>query len=407
MKKNRTQIVVCGAGPVGLLSALKFLKAGLEVTLIDAAETVNDSPRACAYLPATLEAFDTIGILDDVAKLAFHGTTIGRQVPALNYYGEVNFAGLDLGPYGHFLFIGQEEVAAILMRHLQSFPKFEMRWNTRLTGFAQREDGITIETEVNGEPLQIECEWLIGADGARSTVRSIAGIEFEGHTWPERFFATNVTYDFSKLGMTTGGFRSDPYSWAVIVRVNAKGVWRIAFGEDGSLPEESWRERIPGRLSDFIPQGEDYQLLRASPYRVHQRAGKSLRVGRVLLAGDAAHVTNPIGGLGLTTGFWDAMILGDVLPAVIAGEVSDAALDRYSDARRKVFWEFTSPTATENRRMLQERDPARQQADQAGFEALQASPEIQAQLMRLSYGMIGDPVIEKSYWRKYWTNAPH
>lgn len=262
----------------------------------------------------------------------------------------------------------------------------------------------SLQVASGGEEETIACDWLVGADGGRSTVRELAGIDFDGLTWPDRFFAANVNFDFSTLGLADGTFRCDPESWAVLPRVNNRGVWRIAFGEDFNLPLESLDDRLPSRLRDFIPEGERYDLLQINPYRVHQRAAATLRQGRIVLAGDAAHLTNPLGGLGLTTGIWDAMVLGDVLPAVVNGEIADSALDAYSEARLRIFWEITSPAATENKRIMQERNPGRREADMAAYTAFATSIDAPRVMIQSTYAFIGDPIIEGSRWAQY---APH
>jgi 2-polyprenyl-6-methoxyphenol hydroxylase-like FAD-dependent oxidoreductase len=401
MMSENSEVVVCGAGPIGLIAALKFAQAGLEVTVIDADKQINDSPRACIYMPASLEGFDSIGILDDVRKIAYTNRSSGQYSPAYNWMCQVPAPSLDAGPYANVLHVGQEEIGAVLVKHLEQFKNARILWNTRLKDFDQNEDKVTLQVETATGVESMVTNWLIGSDGANSTVRKLAGIEFAGHTWPDRFFASNVTFDFNQIGLADANFRMDPHSWAVIVRVNKAGVWRIAFGEDGSLPYEGCVERATARLNEFIPEGEKYDLLRLNPYTVHQRAGETLRKGRVLLAGDAAHATNPIGGLGLSTHFWHALILGDLLPSIIKGETPTDALDAYSKERLRIYWEHTSPMASENKRMVQEADPMKRRADMNMIEKMAESPELVAAMQLASYRFIGDPILENSRWAKY------
>ena len=243
------------------------------------------------------------------------------------------------------------------------------RWNTRgelgvevlfgraVHGFAEHDSYIDIAaTGPEGEETY-KAKWLIGCDGARSTVRKLAGIEFEGHTWPERFVATNVKFPFRELGYEQANFVCDPVNMAVIAQLDRDGLWRCTYMEDSALPEETYEERIPARYEWFMQGRTDYEIVSSSPYMLHQRAAETLHKGRVLLAGDAAHATNPCGGLGLTSGLWTGIVLADVLGAVLKGEEDESILDAFSDERRRVFWDVVSPAATENKRMLQEADP--------------------------------------------------
>jgi 2-polyprenyl-6-methoxyphenol hydroxylase-like FAD-dependent oxidoreductase len=398
---NHSQVVVCGAGPVGLITALKFAQAGLEVTVIDAESTLNDSPRANIYLPASMEAFDSLGILDDVREASYLNQSAGWYAPDYNWSCRLPELPGDAGPYMRIMHVGQEEVGAILVKHLQRFENAQILWNTCLTGIKEQTDSVTQQIETGQETQTMSCDWLVGADGAGSSVRSLAGIDFLGHTWPERLFATNVNFDFSSINLADVNFRMDPHSFAVIVRVNKHGVWRIAFGESSSLPEENAVERATSRLSEFIPEGEQYDVLRLSPYRIHQRASETLHKSRIVLAGDAAHATNPIGGLGLSTGIWDGMILGDILPAVINKKVNEEALQAYSKERLRVFWELTSPMASNNKRVIQERDPIKRREDMAFLERMLTTPEGLQKFASQSYSFIGDPIIKDSPWRKY------
>ena len=184
-----------------------------------------------------------------------------------------------------------------------------------------------------------------------------------GHTWPDRFVAINLHYDFERHGWARANFLLDPVDWAIIPVLDKKSGWRVTYGEDADLPEETVAERAGARLARLLPDAGPYEIERIAPYRVHQRAVDRMRIGRVLLAGDAAHITNPCGGLGLTSGILDAMHLGEALAAVIQLRAPDSALDDYAHERLSIFRDVASPAASENKRRLSEADPTRRQAD--------------------------------------------
>ena len=145
---------------------------------------------------------------------------------------------------------------------------------------------------------EIRASWVIGADGARSTVRRLVGLEFEGTTWPERCVATNIRYPFDEHGFGGANMVVDPALGAIVARIDETGLWRCTYCETADLPEETIPERMPDFFRAFLPDDRQPEVVAWSPYRMHQRAAESMRGGRVLLAGDAAHATNPTGGLG-------------------------------------------------------------------------------------------------------------
>ncbi len=385
-----TQVLVCGAGPVGLACAYQMGAAGLEVTVIDSGAQVMRSPRALAHHGPTYRALLRLGLGDELAAKAFVGGQIGRHMPDLGLFAAFDHPGC---------YIGQDDLSDIYCRLLAKMPNVHLRWNVSLKDLEVHPQRVDAVLDAQGRTERLSCDWLVGADGARSTVRKLRGISFEGHTWDEQVYAANVDFDFSTLGMAAAQFRCHPDSWAVVIRVDAGTDWRIAFADEVGPQATPDEERARRRLHEFFPEGTNFKVLQLAPYRVHQRAAGTMRDGRVLLIGDAAHITAPWGGFGLTTGLWDAFVLGDLLPEVVAGRIADAALDRFSTERLRVYWGITSPAATENRRILRERDPAQRQADWAAFEALARSPERQAKFERLFEAFIGDPILPDSRWR--------
>ena len=132
---------------------------------------------------------------------------------------------------------------------------------------------------------------------------------------------------------------------AVIVKITDDGLWRCTFMEDAALPEETYLDRLPEAYRHLLPGTGGYELDQAAPYKMHQRCAETFRKGRVLLAGDAAHVTNPTGGFGLTTGLFDAFALWPTLAAVILDGADPALLDTWAEERRAIFLDKTSPQA--------------------------------------------------------------
>jgi 3-(3-hydroxy-phenyl)propionate hydroxylase len=373
-------VLIVGGGPVGLLNALGLARAGVKVTVVEREPAVPASPRAMVYMYAVLDGLERLGILDEIERQGFT-TQEGIWFRSFETGEQIRWRmdvldGLVAHPYN--VNLGQHRVAEIALEHLGRLPGTEVRFGTEMTALAQDDDGVSVTVRSgDGAPETLRASWAIGADGARSGVREALGLGFEGITWPQRFVATNVLFDFGALGYGPGNFLIDPEHGAVIARIDNHGLWRCTYCEDLTLPEETIPERMPAYFRTILPPDADLpEVVQWSPYRMHQRAADRMRLGRVLLAGDAAHATNPTGGMGLTSGMLDTFVLYEALAAVIGGDASDEILDRYSDERLKIFRERASPQASEWKRLVfHSDDPQRLEQDLAMLRHVQDDPD--------------------------------
>jgi 2-polyprenyl-6-methoxyphenol hydroxylase-like FAD-dependent oxidoreductase len=388
-------VLVSGAGPVGLVTAMKLARAGIRVVVVDSEPAIRDEPRAAVYHSPIVERFDRLGLLDDlkqvgVLKQAYHYWNINHEL-----LGHFTFSVLhpDDTAYPFNLHLGQPTLAAIILRHLLRVPGAEVRWNNRVIGVKQHDDGATATVSTPEGEREIRARWLIGADGAHSGVRRALNLKLEGVTYPEWFVATNVRFNFTTHGYGQSNIVLDPEHWAIIPVIDQTGLWRCTYRDEGHLTEEEARRLVPDRYALFAPGLADCKPEAVSPYRVHDRCIDSFRVGRVLLAGDAAHLVNPIGGLGLTGGLLDALSLSEVLIAVIEGRRRDDVLDAWARERRRVFLEVTAPTAQENRRRVSERDPDRRRADFERLRRLSEDSEFARQVLLGVCQLIGRDVL--------------
>jgi 3-(3-hydroxy-phenyl)propionate hydroxylase len=244
-----------------------------------------------------------------------------------------------------------------------------VRFNTRVTALRQEADAATIIAEGPGGSEEFRADYVIGADGGRSTVRKALGIDFEGYTFPERFLVLTTRNDFEEmLGCCYRNYFADPREWVNLFKVagdEGSGRWRAVFptGADESDEDALGDRSVHTRLQGITPTSEPYDVVHRNLYKVHQRVAAAFRKGRVFLAGDSAHVNNPIGGLGLNCGIHDAIEVADTLRLVSTAGSDTTVLDRYQRRRRALTIEFVQQATIANKKRLEERDPNRRQAN--------------------------------------------
>ncbi|MFI6278241.1 FAD-dependent oxidoreductase [Streptomyces sp. NPDC050988] len=383
---DNNKVVVVGAGPVGLITALGLARAGVEVLVLEREPALATSPRAIVYYGGVLGGLDRLGLLDDALKAGVRTTTVQFLVRRTGERIAFDHDVLEGHvPYPYNVNLGQDRMADIALRHLLRLPGTEVRFGTAVTGIEQDADGVTVTAEADGVLMRLRAGWVVGADGAGSRVRELLGLDFEGTTWPERFVATNIRFPYDQHGYADANMVFDPEYGAVIAKIDGKGLWRCTYSEDAALPVESVHERIPAYFAATLPGDQRYELVQYSPYKMHQRAASAFRSGRVVLAGDAAHVTNPTGGLGLTSGLFDSFVLSEALAAVVRGESGAEVLDRYAEDRRRAFQEYASPLASALKQLVFGcRDETMLEGALTGLRRAAADPELQVRQLMVS-----------------------
>ena len=375
------RVIIVGAGPVGYTAALNLAHYGIPFTLLEAEATITDDPRAGTIHPPTLELF---------AKLNLTQTLNDRGYIVRNYHYRDRKLGVvanfDLGvlsddtPFPYRLMLEQHKISNIIDSVLTRYQNFEILRSHRVVKVSQSNNRVSVEVETPKGYKTFRGRYLIGCDGGRSQVRKFTKVEFEGFTFPERFLVVTTPYDFEKDGYALTNYVSDPKEWCALFKVpglDDKGIWRVVFPTNPELTiEEIFEdEKIEARLQAFHPNTEHFPIVHRNLYEVHQRVASSYRDGRVLLAGDAAHINNPLGGMGMNFGFHDVFNLTEKLAAIWYENGKEELLDLYDRQRRTVAEEFLQRQTIENKNNLENKNPKAREEFHNELRGIVADPD--------------------------------
>jgi 3-(3-hydroxy-phenyl)propionate hydroxylase len=382
------RVGIVGAGPVGVVAALACAQRGMRVTLFEAEREIDHSPRAATTHPSTLEMLAGLGLLEEFRSVGLTARYFQFWDGATRtLVAEFDHDVLrDETPFPFVVQTEQHKLCEIGLRRLAAMPNVEVRLGTSVTGVSQDAKGARLSASG-----QHAFDYVVACDGGRSTVRKCLDIEFEGYTWPERFLVLTSLFDFqSALGCRERSYISDPDEWTNLFKVmgdDLKGRWRAVFpARENESDEEAFSEAAVRRRMLKLSQDHPMEsLVHRNIYRVHQRVAKAFRAGRVFLAGDAAHVNNPVGGLGLNCGIHDAVEIAETLRLVASGEAGEELLDRYERRRRPLNIEYVQQQTVANKKRLEERDARVRQANFDELRRTAADPRLHKQwLMRTS-----------------------
>ncbi|MCO5183048.1 MAG: FAD-dependent monooxygenase [Anaerolineae bacterium] len=331
-------ILIVGAGPVGLSLATALIRRGLDVIIFEADADLNDEIRASTFHPATLEMFAEWGVIDTVLAS-------GHIVERLQYWervtktllAEFSYSLITADtPFPFRLQCPQHVLTRVLEPVVASAECGTVQMAHRFVSYDDCGDHVVAHFATPEGMRSVAGSYLCGADGAGSTVRKALGLSFDGMTYEDRFLLIGTDIDFTRIFPQAGPvmYIFDPQEWVIIL--NLPDVVRVVFRltEEESAEIEMQPAAVRSRLRRLIGD-MPFTIKMTSVYRVHQRVAESFRVGRVMLLGDAAHINNPSGGMGMNSGIHDAYSLAEKLAAVLAGG-DDTLLDAYSAERRRV-----------------------------------------------------------------------
>ena len=368
---SQPQVIIAGAGPVGLVTALGLAQKGIKVLVLEK-NSVEVPPqwRGSTIHPPTLAIFDELGLANEIIEGAIKVEVL--QYRDLEIADVVNFDydcldGLVKFPFR--LQYEQYKVLKLLRNTAAANPNIELKYDSVIESVSQDSDGVSVQVANNGATNILRAGWLVGADGSHSAVRKALDIELDGFTYPypTTVVATPFKFEDKFPGLAPVTYWSGPTGRLSMIRT--PDIWRIAMTTplEGVDIASDDRGSISEPSQDFIVAIElllkllpgvtltDLELKQYEVYRSHQRIAREFSVKRIALAGDAAHLTTTNGGMGLNSGVQDAAALVKALVAAIA-QNSDLPISQYAKERKEFCANFLQPTTTTNHKTVDNPD---------------------------------------------------
>jgi 3-(3-hydroxy-phenyl)propionate hydroxylase len=375
---QRVSVIVAGAGPAGCVAAWRLAEQGVDVLLLEREGDLPEDMRASTMHPPTLDMLEELGLLDALEA-------VGLRAPVYQYRnrdtGEI--IALDMGEIGdavrhpYRLQCEQFKLTRLIASRLDRHASGRIVFGRKLISYEQDKQGVTVAVDAGEAVETYRADYLIGADGANSTVRKLMGVTFEGFTYQEKFLTLSTAFPLEQKidQLANVAYVAGAKEWCVLLRV--PDFWRVLVPASESEPDE-WLTSDKKKTEVFaglIGDGAHIVTGHRTLYRVHQRVADTYRRGRVLLIGDAAHLNNPLGGFGMNAGVHDAWNLTGRLAAILQkGADADTELDLYVRQRRTVMQEFVQAQTMRNKAALEIGSAANQAQAQMSLSEVVADP---------------------------------
>jgi 2-polyprenyl-6-methoxyphenol hydroxylase-like FAD-dependent oxidoreductase len=380
MTDSTRRIVIVGAGPVGLVLALKLATMGLPSLVLEAGDDISEELRASTFHPPSLDMLDTLGLAQDLIAQ-------GLVTPTwqIRRHEDGERAVFDLGvlkddtAHPYRLQAEQWKLSRLILAKLAAdhAGTVELRFGAKVDTVVHGADHVAL-TGQGFDP--VEAPYVVGCDGARSVIRRAMGLDFAGDTYPETTILATTPFPFHEVfeGLSNVNYiwTQQPAFSGTFSLLRVPGLWRASLH---TAPGESVEQAlepaaIERKLQAIHPKDTPYDVPDLRPYRIHQRIVENYRIGRLILAGDAAHLNSPSGGMGMNGGIQDAMELAETLAPVWRGEEDAALLDRYTRRRQPIAAREIIAQADRNRARMRETDPGKRAALLADLQATAADP---------------------------------
>ena len=373
------RVIVVGAGPVGLTASMLLAEQDIPVLILEVDSVISDGLRASTFHPPTLDMLEPYGLTDELIAQGLICPTWQIRMHATGEKAVFDLSLIsDATAHPYRLQCEQAKLCRLLADRFSDDDRIDIQYSTKVTGISQTDETVEVLTERvdDGAEETLTARYIIGADGAGSVVRESLGLEFKGSTYPETTVLASTTFPFQDY---IEGLSNVSYCWSEggnFALLRLKDFWRCSlyYDPDLTFEEATYDERIQFQLNDVLPNSEPYEIVDVRPYRVHQRIVDTYRVGRILLAGDAAHINSPSGGMGMNGGIHDAFSLAEKLSEVWRGG-DDFLLDVYTRQRRLVAESAILRQADLNRSRMAQKNPNARARALVDLQATTAGPE--------------------------------
>lgn len=348
-------VIVVGAGPVGTVAAYALARQGVKVAICETGTTCAQDLRASTFHPPTLEMLDELGVSNAIID---YGLIAPKYHFRERRSGEVlEFDMAEIADFTRFPFRVQCEqhiMAGMLTERLEQHERAHVLYEHRALGFSQDDEGVEAWFETPYSVEKIKAKYLIGADGGNSLIRKWLGTRFSGFTYPEKFLCLSTKTELADHieGLAYVNYIADPEEWLVLLRVPS--VWRILLPADEETPdEELLSDEMRNAVFERLIGQPEIQTCHRTIYRVHQRVVEQFSHGRVFLVGDAAHLNNPIGGLGMNSGIHDVWNLKPRLVQCLESGHDAEQFEQFDRQRRAVTNGFIQAQTMQNKELLE------------------------------------------------------
>ena len=375
---NADRIIIAGAGPVGCASALYLAQNDIPVTLIEACDSLPEDLRASTFHSPTLEMLDDLGVAGKIIEQGLVCPIWQQRDTRDNWSVEWDLGILkDDTDHPYRVQCEQFKLTRVVVAELAKMKHVEILFSVKAVSADQDEQGVTLKVNTADGPKKLKGRYLIASDGASSAIRASQDIKFPGLTFPELWLCVSTEFEFENYfdNLAPVAYFSAENFWFLLLRV--PGLWRVLMpSSNGQTAEMLLQEgSVQELMHRVVSIKGDFETVHRTAYPVHQRVAESYQCGRIFLAGDAAHINNPLGGMGMNGGIHDGINLSKKIASVWRGDSDEKLLDLYEAERLPVANEYVQKTTLRNKAMLEQHDPIARKARQKELSTVVADPQ--------------------------------